>query len=109
MIDEEQHIRQGVQRERWALLRRVENWVDTPMLVLGFVWLILLIVEFTHGLTPFFEGVGTVIWVIFGLDFVVRLWLAPQKVLFLRKDWLTVLSLLVPALRVFRVARVLRV
>ena len=37
------------------------------------------------------------------------LWLAPRKGRFLRRNWLTVLSLLVPALRLFRFLRVLRV
>jgi voltage-gated potassium channel len=108
-MPEEKQITQAVTRQRYVLLRRVENWLDIPMVVLGFVWLVLLIVEFTNGLTPFLETIGTVIWVVFGIDFVLRFILAPQKLSFLKKSWLTVLSLMVPALRVFRITRVLRV
>jgi voltage-gated potassium channel len=49
------------------------------------------------------------IWAIFLLDFALKLFLAPQKLRFLKTNWLTAVSLLVPALRVFRVLRVLRV
>jgi voltage-gated potassium channel len=94
--------------ERSKLLSRVEAWLETPMLVLGFVWLALLIVEFTHGLTRTLELAGLVIWVIFILDFTLRFTLAPRKLAFLRSNWLTAISLVIPALRVFRVLRVVR-
>ncbi len=38
--------------ERRELLARLEGWLEIPMLVLGFVWLALLIWEFTRGLSP---------------------------------------------------------
>lgn len=34
-----------VERERHELLEQIERWLEVPMLVLGFVWLILLGVE----------------------------------------------------------------
>lgn len=34
-----------LERERYALLQRLEDWLETPMLVLAFVWLALLVVE----------------------------------------------------------------
>jgi hypothetical protein len=40
--DPEQH---QLERERWELLRRIERWLEVPMLVLGIVWLLLLCVE----------------------------------------------------------------
>lgn len=95
--------------ERYELLRQVNNWLDTPMVVLGFAWLALLIQELINGLTPFWQGVGTLIWVVFILDFLLQFTLAPEKVPFLKKNWLTVISLFIPALRAFRVVRVFRV
>lgn len=79
------------------------------MVVLGFVWLALLAVELTRGLSPALETAGTVIWLIFIADFALRLGLAPEKWAYIRRNWITAISLLVPAVRVFRVARLVRV
>ena len=95
--------------ERNELLERLERWLETPMLALGFIWLALLVIEFAHGLGPTLTMLGTVIWVVFILDFALRFLLAPRKLAYLRHNWLTAISLVVPALRVFRLARVFRV
>jgi voltage-gated potassium channel len=50
-----------------------------------------------------------VIWGIFVADFAIRFVLAPRKAVYLRNNWITVLSLAVPALRVLRIARFVRV
>lgn len=78
------------------------------MLVLGAIWLALLVVELIWGLSPLLEAIGTVIWVIFIVDFVLEFTLAPRKIPYLKRNWLTALSLLVPALRLFRFLRFLR-
>ena len=93
---------------RRELLARLEGWLETPMLVLGFVWLALLVLEFTRGASPGLEAASTVIWVVFILDFAVKFVLAPDKSDYLKANWLTALALAVPALRVFRVFRVVR-
>jgi voltage-gated potassium channel len=95
--------------ERRELLSRLERWLETPMLVLGFVWLALLVLEFTRGLSPGLEALGTVIWVVFILDFALKFVLAPDKTDYLKANWLTALALAVPALRVLRIFRVVRV
>lgn len=96
------------ERERRATLADLEAWLERPMLVLGLVWLALLVLEFTRGLPWALEVLGTVIWVAFLLDFALRLALAPRRAEYLRRNWLTALSLLLPALRVFRALRVVR-
>ena len=78
------------------------------MLVLAFVWLALLVVELIQGESPLFNVLGTLIWVVFLLDFAVKLVLAPDKVAYLTRNWLTAISLLIPALRIFRTVRVFR-
>ena len=78
------------------------------MLVLAFVWLALLVGELIWGESLMFEVLGTIIWVIFILDFAVAFVLAPHKIAYLKNNWLTALSLLVPALRLFRFSRVFR-
>jgi voltage-gated potassium channel len=94
--------------ERRSLVRQLEDWLEKPMLVLGFVWLGLLVYELIWNLSPALELLGTVIWVIFILDFAVKFALAPDKTDYLKANWLTALSLVVPALRVFRIFRVVR-
>ncbi|MFO8149207.1 MAG: ion transporter [Trueperaceae bacterium] len=97
-----------LKRERYELLHRIEGWLETPMLVLAFVWLVLLIVELIRGESLLFSFLGTMIWVIFILDFALKLVLAPDKVDYFKGSWLTAISLLIPALRLFRVFRAFR-
>ncbi len=99
----------ALEHERYQLLQRLENGLETPMLVLAFVWLALLVAELIWGESTWFETIGVVIWIIFILNFAVEFVLAPRKVAYLKRNWLTAVSLLVPALRLFRFFRVLRV
>lgn len=95
-------------RERYELLQRLADWLETPMLILAFVWLALLVGELIWGESLAFEIIGTAIWVIFILNFVVEFILAPRKTAYLKSNWLTAISLLVPALRILRIFRVVR-
>jgi len=101
--------KQILERERREILQQLEDWLDLPMMVLGFIWLVLFLIELIWGLNPLLEAVGIVIWIIFILDFALEFILAPRKATYLKTNWLTVISLILPALRVFRIARVLRV
>ena len=94
--------------ERNQLLKRFEGFFELPMVILGFVWLGLLIVELVHKTSPALETFGLIIWVIFILDFLVKYFLATDRVAFLRKNVLTVVSLVVPAFRILRITRLLR-
>ncbi|MDP8994875.1 MAG: ion transporter [Pseudomonadota bacterium] len=94
--------------ERWQVLEQLEEWLETPMLLLSFLWLAIVVVELTSGGTALLETLGTAIWVVFIAEFALRLTLAPNKGQFVRKNWLTVIALVVPALRLFRALAVLR-
>lgn len=94
--------------ERWEALEQLDDWLRTPMLVLSFAWLALVVVELARGSSELLETFGTAIWVVFIAEFALRLALAPDRPAFLRANWLTALALLVPALRIFRALRVLR-
>ena len=100
--------KQELEKERYELLERLQDALEVPMIVLGLGWLVLLIVELTSELNPLLELVSNVIWVIFVLDFLLKFVLAPQKLPFLKKNVLTIISLALPALRVLRVARAVR-
>ncbi|MDQ4062206.1 MAG: ion transporter [Pseudomonadota bacterium] len=94
--------------ERLEALSQLEDWLQTPMLVLSFVWLVLVLVELVWGTWQVLEIFGTVIWIVFILEFALRLALAPDKLGFMRRNWLTVIALLVPALRMFSALRAMR-
>lgn len=91
--------------ERETLLNQLEDLLEIPMVILGFVWLVLIIIEFLGSLSSLLEKVNGIIWFIFIVDFVLKLSLAPLKARYLKKNWLTVIALAVPALRIFRFTR----
>lgn len=97
-----------LERERDELLERILRALELPMLVLAFVWLALFVVEVLHGGSPVFDWLGWTIWAAFLLEFVLGLLVAPRKLAFLRSNWLKAIALLLPALRVLRVAGLLR-
>jgi voltage-gated potassium channel len=88
--------------ERWSVLRDLEEWLQTHMMVLSFGWLVLVIVELVWGTTRTVEVFGTAIWLAFIVEFALRFALAPRKGSFLRRNWLTVIALVVPAFRLLR-------
>ena len=95
--------------ERKKLLSSIEKLLEGPMIFLGFVWLVLLIIELVWGLSKPLEYLSLTIWVVFIIDFCIKFFLAPVKTRFLKINWLTAISLVIPALRVFRILRLLRV
>jgi voltage-gated potassium channel len=99
---------QRLRNERYKLLSSVERLLEGPMIFLGFAWLALLIIELVAGITRPLEYASLTIWAIFIFDFLIKIVLAPDKLLFLRKNWLTAVSLVIPALRVFRLLRYVR-
>lgn len=96
---------------RWDTLQTLDELLDGPLNVLGFVWLALLLLELLGHLPAWATVINDLIWGVFVLDFVLSLTLAPDRLTYLRRNWLSALSLLAPALRflrVFRGARLLR-
>lgn len=94
-----------VSRKRRQLLV-YQHATEIPMLLLSLVWVALFVLELARGLPPFLYRVGTAIWFVFLLDFAIRLAIAPKRSAFIRRNWLSALSLTLPALRLLRVARV---
>ena len=91
-------------------MRHVLLWqiIETAMIALGFVWVGLLIVDLAYGLSPLLVDAFHVVWAIFILDFAVRLVLAKDRLRYLKSNWITAISLMIPAFRILRVVRVLR-
>ena len=99
----------NLRRERWKLTARLVRSLETPMLLLSGVWTLLLILEFTRGLSPGLQTVSDIIWVCFIVQFAAEFVAAPSKRVYLRKRWLTAVSLALPTVRLLRLARVVRV
>jgi voltage-gated potassium channel len=99
----------AMDRERDGILQQLDKWLDGPMLVLGLVWTLLLVIELVQGLSPLLEALGLAIWIIFALEFALAFALAPKKREYLRREWLNVVALVAPTLRVLRVLRLARV
>lgn len=74
MADATQEVRPDDRQERESALAEFEHWIEKPMQVLGFIWLALLIVEFTRGRSTLVAVLSTIIWI----DFTVRLIPAPS-------------------------------
>jgi len=94
--------------ERLATLAALDAWLRTPMLVLSAVWLALVVAELAWGENRLLETLGTVIWVIFLAEFALRLTLAPNRLAFLRTNWLSIIALIAPVFRLLRGIRLLR-
>jgi voltage-gated potassium channel len=99
---------EGLEDQRIELLEQVSAALERPMTVLAFVWLVLVVVDLTMGLSPLLNALNYTIWGLFVVQFVVEFLVAPRKGAYLRRNWLTAVSLVLPALRVIRVTRALR-
>lgn len=108
MIPQEHDPQEHMQHERWSLLEHINTLTDKPMIALSFVWLVLLILDFTQGLSPVLQLVSNGIWALFVLDFAIEITIAPHKLRYLKRNWLTVISLLLPALRIVRIIQAVR-
>ncbi|QBX34334.1 potassium channel protein [Paracoccus liaowanqingii] len=96
------------EQERWHVLTQLEEWLERPMLVLSFIWLSLVTIELIWTTSGVFEMLGTIIWIVFILEFLLRFTLAPRKIPFLRRNPITIIALAAPAFRFLRVLRLLR-
>ena len=95
-------------QQRSEMLQQWESWLEMPMLVLGFAWLGLFIIELVWGLNPLLVAIAAIIWIIFIVDFGIKFLLAPHKIYYLKHNWLIVFSLLIPAVRTFQIVGVIQ-
>lgn len=100
----------AIRQERESLLEQIDSALDGVMILLSAAWIALLVMEFAGGgLPPSLEAAVWVIWAIFIADFALEFTIAPDKTRYLRTHWLTAVSLVLPAVRILRVASALRV
>ena len=104
----------SARRERYRLVASLERLLDAPATYLAFVFAGALVVELV--LTAQKLEIPAVlvwlqlgIWAFFGIHFLLGVAIAPNRLRYLRRHWLTALSLIVPFLRVVRVLRIVAV
>ncbi len=100
--------KRALEQEQNEILQQLEDWLELPMLLLSFVWLALFVVELIWQLSPLLDVLGITVWILFVLDFGLKFFLAPHKLIYLKQNWLTALALALPALRLLRVVKVVR-
>jgi voltage-gated potassium channel len=100
--------KQAQHSERWELLRTLDRVLEGPLIVLSFVWLAVLLAEFVVGTDVRFDVLVYAIWVVFIIEVAIELVIAPDRLGYLRGNWLKVISLAIPALRALRVLTALR-
>jgi voltage-gated potassium channel len=95
--------------ERHRLAEDLAQRLDVPMTVLGVVFALLVLAETvsrpTGWLSTAFQVTGWLLWAVFVGEFLLRLYIAPSRVGFLKRSWWQLLFLAVPFLRFLRVAR----
>jgi len=102
-------VEEALRTERWALLERVSRTLEPVMVALSAAWIALLVGELLNrGLPRSLDILVWVIWAIFIADFGAKLAIAPERIAFLRGNWLTLVSLFLPALRILRIAAAFR-
>lgn len=101
-----------VAQQRVPRSQRIGQILELVMTALAVVFLILLIVQYTTDLSPRASRrvnlTMTLIWATFGIDFFVRMALAPSKTQFLRDNWIAAVALVIPFLRVLRIFTIAR-
>lgn len=90
------------------MLHKLEQKTETPLVVLGFIWLVLVIIDLLNRTTPILDILSAIIWIIFIIDFLLRFFLSPTKLKYLRNNVITIISLVIPAFRLLRIFRVFR-
>jgi voltage-gated potassium channel len=112
--DSSRATRKAIERdERFELLHHVQSVLEPLMAALGLLFLGLLLLDygsFEWGWLSesAIDWALQAIWVVFLIDFVLRLIIAPAKVAYLKANWLTVISLALPFLRPLRAFRAIR-
>lgn len=78
------------------------------MFLLALFWLYLFLVEIFSDLSRLQEILIFIIWILFILEFFLKLFIAPRKASYLKKNLITIIALVIPAFRAFRLFYAMR-
>jgi voltage-gated potassium channel len=97
---------------REDLVGRLDRYLDVPLALASLALVLIATIELTGEVSGPWQGrlaaLGWALWGLFLVEFVVMLALAPVKRRYLREHWLDALIVLLPFLRVLRLARVVQ-
>ncbi|MDQ4062916.1 MAG: potassium channel family protein [Actinomycetota bacterium] len=109
--DRARNLRDDPERREY-LRERLDRYLDLPLALASILLILIAVMELGGDLGEPWQGwmsvLGWVLWGFFFVEFTVKFALAPVKRTYLRHNWLDVLVLLIPFLRVLRLLRVLR-
>lgn len=95
-----------------AALERFEQYTAVPMLVLAVAFIPLLLIPLFVTLSPGWDQTFLVldwfIWAAFAVEYVIRLYLAPRKLQFVRRNVVDLVVVALPLLRPLRFLRIVR-
>ena len=92
-----------------VLRERFERATELPLLVLAVAMVPLLLTNLIVDMSPAWESAfvaaGWLVWVLFAAEYAVRLTLAEERRRFIRREWVSLLIIVLPFLRPLHVAR----
>jgi voltage-gated potassium channel len=99
-------------QEEETIEKYIDDILELPMFILAMVMLVLFIIEITAHLSPQSSRIlvlaQSIIWWIFVAEYLLRVFLADDRIIYIKEHPLDALFILVPFLRVFRVLMVFR-
>ncbi len=96
-------------RTKYRTLYKLESKLEIPMFILSLVWLYLLIVDLIRGLGDIENTIFYLIWAVFIFEYLLKLYLTTDKWLYIKQNWITLIALIIPAFRIFRLLNALRI
>lgn len=105
--------RQRTRAERYRLVAEIEAMLDGPTTYLAIVFAVILAAELIlqaqgSSVPPILGWIQLGIWGIFVVHFLLGITISPDRLRYLRRNWLTAISLVLPFLRAFRALRAVR-
>lgn len=106
--------RRRTRAERYRLVAEIEAMLAGPTTYLAIVFAVVLAVELIlqaqgAAVPPVLGWIQLAIWGVFAVHFLFGITISPDRLRYLRRNWLTALSLVIPFLRAFRALRAVRV
>jgi hypothetical protein len=86
-------------KERFKLRNKIDRMARIPFAVLGLIWFNLLILFIMNDASGLLETVSA-IWILFQGELMIKSYLSPSALLYLRKNPLMAVSAIIPVLRI---------
>ncbi len=100
--------------QRYRLVAEIEAMLAGPATYLAVVFAVVLAVELIlqaqgSAAAPVLGWIQLAIWAVFVVQFLLGITISPDRLRYLRRNWFTAVSLVIPFLRAFRALRAVRI